>query len=158
MNKASKASAKSPAPSLAPEQAHNIWLAGLGAWSKAQAEGNKVFEALVRDGLNLQRQTQTMANAGFSQATEIATMTAHGRLDKLGGLFEARVAQAMAQLGLPGVSDWHTAQARIAKLEAQLADLQPEKAEPSASASAPAKTQAAPKRPRAPATPRKSTG
>ncbi len=156
MNKASKASAKPPAPSLAPEQAHNIWLAGLGAWSKAQAEGNKVFEALVRDGLNLQRQTQTMANAGFSQATEIATMTAHGRLDKLGGLFEARVAQAMAQLGLPGVSDWHTAQARIAKLEAQLANLQPEKAAPSTST--PAKTQAASKRARAPATRRKSTG
>ena len=155
MNKASKASAKSPTPKLAPEQAHNIWLAGLGAWSQAQAEGNKVFEALVRDGLNLQRQTQTMAHAGFSQATEIATMTAHGRLDKLGGLFEARVAQAMAQLGLPGVSEWHMAQARIAKLEAQLADLQPETA--ASNASVPAKTQAAVKRTRAPATRRKST-
>ena len=32
-------------PATAPDI--NIWLAGLGAWAQAQAEGNKVFEALA---------------------------------------------------------------------------------------------------------------
>ena len=33
------------------ESAQQIWLAGLGAFSKAQEEGGKVFEALVKDCL-----------------------------------------------------------------------------------------------------------
>ena len=32
------------------DSAQQIWLAGLGAFSKAQEEGAKVFEALVKDG------------------------------------------------------------------------------------------------------------
>ena len=30
------------------ESAQQIWLAGLGAFSKAQSEGGKVFQALVK--------------------------------------------------------------------------------------------------------------
>ena len=36
------------------ESAQQIWLAGLGAFAKAQAEGGKVFEALVREGQTMQ--------------------------------------------------------------------------------------------------------
>jgi hypothetical protein len=34
---------------------------GLGAFSKAQEEGGKVFEALVKEGTSLQRKTQAVA-------------------------------------------------------------------------------------------------
>ena len=37
------------------DSANQIWLAGLGAFNKAQAEGSKAFEALVQEGVNLQR-------------------------------------------------------------------------------------------------------
>ncbi len=33
------------------ESAQQIWLAGMGAFAKAQAEGGKVFEALVKEGV-----------------------------------------------------------------------------------------------------------
>ena len=40
------------------DSASQIWLAGLGAFAKAQEEGGKVFEALVKEGVSLQRKTQ----------------------------------------------------------------------------------------------------
>jgi len=43
------------------ESAQQIWLAGMGAFSKAQEEGSKVFESLVKEGLTLQRKTQAVA-------------------------------------------------------------------------------------------------
>ena len=39
------------------ESAHEIWLAGLGAFAKAQEEGQKVFKALVREGSSMQQRT-----------------------------------------------------------------------------------------------------
>ena len=39
------------------DSTHQIWLAGLGAFAKAQQEGTKVFEALVKEGSELQRRT-----------------------------------------------------------------------------------------------------
>ena len=37
------------------EQAQQIWLAGLGAFAKAQQDGTKAFEKLVSDGITMQR-------------------------------------------------------------------------------------------------------
>jgi len=37
------------------ESAQQIWLAGMGAFAKAQAEGKQVFEALVKEGASLQK-------------------------------------------------------------------------------------------------------
>ena len=43
------------------DSAHQIWLAGLGAFAKAQGEGGKVFDTLMKEGASLQRKTQTSA-------------------------------------------------------------------------------------------------
>ena len=51
------------------ESAQQIWLAGLGAFSKAQAEGGKVFEALVKEGTSMQRKTQSVAEEKISAVT-----------------------------------------------------------------------------------------
>ncbi|HEX6829199.1 MAG TPA: phasin family protein, partial [Burkholderiales bacterium] len=51
------------------ESGHEIWLAGLGAFSKAQEEGGKVFEALVKEGVTLQKRTQAAAEEKLSEAT-----------------------------------------------------------------------------------------
>ena len=48
------------------ESAQQIWLAGMGAFSRAQAEGTKVFEALVKEGATLQKKTQGMAEEKLS--------------------------------------------------------------------------------------------
>src|SRR5579871_6586613 len=43
------------------ESAQHIWLAGLGAFAKAQEEGGKLFEALVREGSSLEQKTRKIA-------------------------------------------------------------------------------------------------
>ena len=43
------------------ESAQQIWLAGMGAFAKAQAEGKQRFEALVKEGANLQQKTHAAA-------------------------------------------------------------------------------------------------
>src|SRR5688572_23066297 len=79
------------------ESAQQIWLAGLGAFSKAQEEGGRVFEALVKEGVGLQRKTQAVAEGKLSEAssrmTSMATdisSKAAGQWDKLEGIFEER--------------------------------------------------------------------
>src|SRR5690606_41942059 len=38
-----------------------IWLAGVGAFGRAQAEGTKLFEGLVKEGLNLEQTARRFA-------------------------------------------------------------------------------------------------
>src|SRR5437588_10275080 len=71
------AAGKSPAQlaGTVKESAQQIWLAGLGAFSKAQEEGGKVFDTLVKEGMAIQRKTQAAAEEKISEATSrMATM------------------------------------------------------------------------------------
>ena len=51
------------------DSAQQIWLAGMGAFSKAQEEGGKVFEALVKEGMSLQKKTQGLAEDRINAVT-----------------------------------------------------------------------------------------
>jgi poly(hydroxyalkanoate) granule-associated protein len=102
------------------DSAQQIWLAGLGAFSKAQEEGGKVFEALVKEGLTIQRKTQAVAEEKISEATSRVTnmasdigSKAQGQWDKLENIFEDRVAKALAKLGVPSARDLEALNARI---------------------------------------------
>ena len=44
------------------ESAQQIWLAGVGAFGRAQAEGTKLFEGLVKEGLNLENTARKFAS------------------------------------------------------------------------------------------------
>src|SRR4051812_5274504 len=105
------------------ESAQQIWLAGLGAFSKAQEEGGKVFEALVKEGTALQRKTQAAAEEKISEATNrMATMAADvsskasGQWGKLEDIFEERVSRALKKLGVPTNKDIDALVARIDEL------------------------------------------
>jgi len=120
----SKASASSsPLSGAIKDSAQQIWLAGLGAFSKAQEEGGKAFESLVKEGLSIQRKTQSVAeeriseasNRMSSMATEISSK-ATGQWDKLETLFEERVAKALNKLGVPSARDVDALIARIDEL------------------------------------------
>lgn len=117
------------------DSAHHIWLAGLGAFAKAQQEGGKVFESLIKDGLHMQQQTQQVAEEKIAQATHTMstlasqfTERASGSWDRLETLFEQRVAKAMQRLGWPSADDVAALHARIAALEQALAQRKPGKA------------------------------
>jgi hypothetical protein len=49
------------------ESAQQIWLAGLGAFAKAQEEGGKVFDALVKEGESIQSRTRKMTDERIAQ-------------------------------------------------------------------------------------------
>ena len=129
------------------DSAQQIWLAGLGAFSKAQEEGGKVFEALVKEGLTIQRKTQAVAEEKITEATSrVTTMAsdigskAQGQWDKLENIFEDRVAKALAKLGVPSARDLEALSARVDAL-AKGSKAAPAKA----AAKAPAKKAAAKK-------------
>lgn len=111
-SKASASASNSPLSGAIKDSAQQIWLAGLGAFSKAQEEGGKAFESLVKEGLSIQRKTQAVAEERISEATNrVSSMAtdisskAAGQWDKLENIFEERVAKALNKLGVPSARD-----------------------------------------------------
>ena len=112
------------------DSAQQIWLAGMGAFSRAQAEGTKVFEALVKEGASLQKKTQSAAEDKISEVTsKMSTMAgdvqakAGQHWDKLETIFEDRTAKALNTLGVPSAKDVDALMARIDELSAKVAKL-----------------------------------
>lgn len=121
------------------ESAQQIWLAGLGAFSKAQEEGTKVFESLVKEGLSMQRKTQSAAEEKLSEATSRMTNMANdigsraaGQWDKLENIFEDRVAKSLAKLGVPSSRDLDVLNARIDALAKSMGKSAPAAGKPAA--------------------------
>ena len=109
------------------DSAHQIWLAGLGAFAKAQGEGGKVFDSLIKDGVNLQKKTQAVAEEKLgdvagkmtAMAGEVGSK-ANAQWDKLETIFEERTARAMAKLGVPNAKALAALVDRVAALEKAL--------------------------------------
>ncbi|PJC11417.1 MAG: poly granule associated protein [Comamonadaceae bacterium CG_4_9_14_0_8_um_filter_60_18] len=123
------------------DSAQQIWQAGLGAFNKAQTEGTKAFEALVKEGVSIQRKTQSAAEEKITEATQkMSSMAsdisskASGQWDKLENIFEDRVAKALNKLGVPSAKDISALIARIDALNASVQKLTPAKAKPAAKA------------------------
>lgn len=110
------------------DSAQQIWLAGMGAFSKAQAEGKQVFESLVKEGASLQKKTQSIAEEKFGEVSGKMTSMADGmssragkQWDKLETIFEDRTAKAMQKLGVPTSRDMQALKDRIDALSAKVA-------------------------------------
>lgn len=101
------------------ESAHQIWLAGLGAFSKAQEEGSKVFDALVKEGESIQKKTRQVADEQIAAVAGKAT----GTWDRLEQVFEDRVARALSSLGVPSKKDIDKLSKRVAELTAVVQQL-----------------------------------
>ena len=107
------------------DSSHKIWLAGLGAFSRAQREGAKVFEGLVKQGEELQSRTRQAATETAAAARGAATAKAKemqemagGTWDKLEQVFEDRVAKALSKLGVYTQNDVQRLAARVDDLAA----------------------------------------
>ena len=94
------------------ESANQIWLAGLGAFSKAQQEGVKMFEALVAEGEKVQERTKVAADERLAEVRAKAS----GTWDKLEQVFEDRVARALNRLSVPSRKDIDVLSQRVAEL------------------------------------------
>ena len=89
-----------------------------------------MFETLVKEGVSLQRKTQTAAEDKITEVTSRMTNMAgdiSGRAtqhwDKLETIFEERVAKALNRLGVPSAKDVDALMARIDALSASVARL-----------------------------------
>jgi poly(hydroxyalkanoate) granule-associated protein len=109
------------------ESAQQIWLAGVGAFGRAQAEGTKLFEGLVKEGLNLE-QTARKFTGGQADALRdvVESKVGHAReraadtWDRLEKVFEERVQRALVKLGVPGRDDLAGLSQRVDTLTAEL--------------------------------------
>ncbi len=101
------------------ESAQQIWLAGLGAFSKTQVEGKKVFETLVEKGQALEARTRHVAEATMETARDQASKSfeaASGKFDKLEQVFEARVHKSLNRLGVLTSKDVEALSAQVSEL------------------------------------------
>lgn len=109
------------------ESAQQIWLAGVGAFGRAQAEGTKLFEALVKEGLSLEQTARKFAG-GRADVVRDAVETRVGQAreravdtwDRLEKVFEDRVQRALVKLGVPNREDLAALVDRVDALNAEL--------------------------------------
>jgi poly(hydroxyalkanoate) granule-associated protein len=117
MLKKTKASADNPSTPSSPgardlsqtvlDSSRQIWLAGLGAFSRAKGEGMRMFDTLVKQGEVLEASTKKMATQTAAAARDAAQAkakemqsAASGTWDRLEQVFEDRVARALSKLGV----------------------------------------------------------
>ena len=112
------------------ESAQQVWLAGVGAFGRAQAEGTKLFENLVKEGLSLEQVTRKVAG-GKVEAVRDAVESKVGQArerasdtwDRLEKVFEERVQRALRRLEVPGREDLSALIDRVDSLNAELRKL-----------------------------------
>ncbi len=101
------------------DSATQIWLAGLGAFSKAQEEGTKLFESLVKEGEKAQKHMRGAAGDAVAEMRE----RAGERWDKLEEVFEDRVSQVLGRLSVPTSRDVEALKDKVDALTAAVEDL-----------------------------------
>lgn len=123
--------------------AHQIWQAGLGALSRAQAGAPKVFEDLMREGSKLQGGALDAAKSVVMQAFQGAQKTVNRRVDEvkvqagetwdnLERVFQSRVQRALHQLGMPTAEEIGALARKVEELSASVEKLAAAKRKPRA--------------------------
>ena len=146
-SKAAPKAAADATPRNLMDSAQQIWQAGMGAFARAQEEGGKLFETLVKEGSTLEQKTRKLAT-GKVDAVRDAVENRVGAVkerasdtwDRLEKVFEDRVQRALTRLGVPGREDLQSLIARVDTLNAELRKLGGAKSAPAKAAKpAPAK-------------------
>jgi len=112
------------------ESAQHIWMAGIGAFNRAQGEGSKLFEALVKEGMSIEQSTRRLATGRVDAVRDavedrvgVVRERAVDTWDRLEKVFEDRVQRALTRLGVPGREDLTGLAARVNELNAELRKL-----------------------------------
>ena len=109
------------------DSAQQIWLAGLGAFAKAQKEGSRFFETLVEEGARTQEKTRAYTQAQFEQAQrkagpwlEQARQRTSDALGKIEQAFDERIARATRRMEMPTRDDIRELHARMDELTREI--------------------------------------
>jgi len=99
------------------DSANQIWLAGLGAFAKAQKEGTKIFNTLVEEGEAVQSQAKETAGKTYddvkAKASKSWDQLSWSQIERV---FEDRVSRALHALSVPTRKDLDTLSHRVAEL------------------------------------------
>ncbi|BES71259.1 hypothetical protein RE428_22770 [Marinobacter nanhaiticus D15-8W] len=111
------------------DSARQIWLAGLGAYTKAEEDAGKFFDRLVHEGEELESKTRGVVERHVRNVegrVEEVKERATGTWDRLEGLFDERVSGALRRLGIHRREEIEALESRIAALESELATVRKE--------------------------------
>lgn len=110
-----------------------IWLAGLGAYSKISNDGSKLFETLVKDGEKAEKQTKAEVDAQVDAAKGTAKKAksrvgdvkdlALGKWSELEGAFDKRLNSAISRLGVPSRNEVKALHSKVDLLTKQIEKL-----------------------------------
>jgi poly(hydroxyalkanoate) granule-associated protein len=108
------------------DSARQIWLAGLGAYTKAEEDAGRFFERLVQEGEQLENKTRGVVEKQIrtvedrvGEVREKAT----GTWDRLEHMFDQRVSGALRRLGIHRREEIEALERRIEAMEAELKKL-----------------------------------
>lgn len=107
--------------------ARQIWLAGLGAYTKAEEDTGRFFDRLVQEGEQLENKTRGVVEKQIKSVEDRVgdvRERATGTWDKLETLFDERVSGALRRLGIHRREEIDALERRIAALESELMRLQ----------------------------------
>lgn len=101
-----------------------IWQAGLGAFAKAQHEGEEMFARMVQEGADVQRRVQHLAGERLTGLSgTVARMAgslgvqASGSWERLENVFEDRMSRSLHRLGVPTRRDIEALGTQIGELQ-----------------------------------------
>ena len=104
--------------------ARQIWLAGLGAYTKAEEDTGRFFDRLVREGEEIETKTRGAVGRQVRAVEDRVGEVKHRASeswDRLESVFDQRVSKTVERLGLPSRRELRELESRIEQLEAQLA-------------------------------------
>jgi len=106
---------------------HQIWLAGLGAASKASRGAPRLLDELVVEGARVQAQKRGAAEKvmkGLMKAVNARVGEVRGQasdtLSSLENIFQTRVQRALTQLGVPSADEVEALSKRIDMLNGNI--------------------------------------
>lgn len=100
-----------------------IWLAGLGAFSRAEEEGGKLFDNLVKIGEDLESKTREIADSAVGEVRGLVLEKASDTKEKVERAFDDRIANTLTRLGIPTQRDMDQLNQRLELLTEVLQDL-----------------------------------
>ncbi|REH37950.1 poly(hydroxyalkanoate) granule-associated protein [Paraperlucidibaca baekdonensis] len=94
----------SPAKDLR-KYTQQIWLAGLGAFSRAEEEGGKLFDNLVQIGEELEHKTRDLADNAAEEIKDKVIEKASDTREKVERVIDDRLSSTLSRLGIPSQKD-----------------------------------------------------
>lgn len=122
-----------PVARFVKDSAHQVWLAGVGAYTRAGEEGGRLFDSLVSLGERIESGARARVDARVRAAesrVHDVRDTASVAWERFEALFQQRVARALNGLQIPTARDIHELNRRVEALQKAVDRLTAEAAGP----------------------------